>query len=348
MSNKETLQGYNNRLNNNNTSLNGILDIINELPEASGEVNLQDKEVTPTKETQVINYDEEYDGLNQVTVKPIPSEYIIPNLQNKSIEITENGTTNIVADEGYDGLNNVEVTTNVGGSSEIIKIAPTSISFSNYTGTEIDLSALSVENLTTLNGMFSNVTNLIKINLGGLDISKMTNIGYMFRGCSNLIEIQGINNLNLSSVTQMTGIFQNCTNLTKLDLNNWNMPKLTYSYQFFHSCSKLIELKVSNWNTSKFTDMRGMFTNCEVLPELDLSGWDTSNVTNMSTMFYNCKALKKLDIRNFVIDKVTSSANMFYGVSSDCLIIVKGDTEKSWVLGARSDLTNVKTVAELG
>lgn len=34
-------------------------------------------------------------------------------LQDKSIEITENGTTNIVADEGYNGLNNVEVVTNV-------------------------------------------------------------------------------------------------------------------------------------------------------------------------------------------------------------------------------------------
>lgn len=39
-----------------------------------------------------------------------------PILQDKTIEITENGTTNIVADEGYDGLYNVSVTTNVAGS----------------------------------------------------------------------------------------------------------------------------------------------------------------------------------------------------------------------------------------
>ena len=36
-----------------------------------------------------------------------------PNLQSKSIIITENGTTTIEADEGYDGLNSVEVTTNI-------------------------------------------------------------------------------------------------------------------------------------------------------------------------------------------------------------------------------------------
>ena len=40
-----------------------------------------------------------------------------PVLQDKSITITENGTTNVVADEGYDGLNNVEVVTNVPSSS---------------------------------------------------------------------------------------------------------------------------------------------------------------------------------------------------------------------------------------
>lgn len=109
------------------------------------EIKLQDKEATPTKETQNIVADENYDGLNQVTINPIPDEYIIPegmlpitenttydvtryarvsanihpapNLQDKSITITENGTQNITCDEGYDGLGNVEVTTNIEGAS---------------------------------------------------------------------------------------------------------------------------------------------------------------------------------------------------------------------------------------
>lgn len=43
------------------------------------------------------------------------------SLQDKSVEITENGTTNIVADEGYYGLNSVDVTVNVeGGETTII------------------------------------------------------------------------------------------------------------------------------------------------------------------------------------------------------------------------------------
>ena len=39
-----------------------------------------------------------------------------PNLQSKSIEITENGTQTVSADSGYDGLDEVEITTNVASS----------------------------------------------------------------------------------------------------------------------------------------------------------------------------------------------------------------------------------------
>lgn len=41
-------------------------------------------------------------------------------LQEKTITITENGTTTIIADEGYDGLSDVKITTNVENGSEVV------------------------------------------------------------------------------------------------------------------------------------------------------------------------------------------------------------------------------------
>ena len=49
--------------------------------------NLQSKIATPTISQQIISADNSYDGLSQVTVDSIPSEYIVPS---GTITITEN------------------------------------------------------------------------------------------------------------------------------------------------------------------------------------------------------------------------------------------------------------------
>ena len=54
--------------------------------------NLQEKETTPTKETQVIVADFPFDGLSKLTVNSIPDEYIIPNGE---LEIIQNGIYNV-------------------------------------------------------------------------------------------------------------------------------------------------------------------------------------------------------------------------------------------------------------
>lgn len=142
--------------------------------------------------------------------------------------------------------------------------------------------------------------------------------------------------------------FRNYTG-TELD-HETSMLDTTYftdMASMFYACSSLTRLDLSGWNTSNVTSMGYMFNNVRAVKELNLSTWVTPNLTDMDSMFNNCRALEKLDIRNFTFDNVTKSAGLFYKVPANCLIIVKGDTEKEWVLARRSDLTNVKTVAEL-
>lgn len=56
-------------------------------------------------------------SLNDIlaTINTLPEK----NTQDKSVTITENGTQIVTPDEGYSGLNSVEITTNVGGGENL-------------------------------------------------------------------------------------------------------------------------------------------------------------------------------------------------------------------------------------
>ena len=72
----------------------------------------------------------------------------------------------------------------------------------------------------------------------------------------------------------------------------------------FNGCSNLINLDLSHFDTSKVTNMQGMFNVCRNLTSLDLSGFDTSNVTRMYNMFSNCSNLKSITATQTIKDKI--------------------------------------------
>ena len=115
----------------------------------------------------------------------------------------------------------------------------------------------------------------------------------------------------------------------------------------FYYCDVLASLNVSTFNTENINNMRYMFYACNRIINLDLSNFNTNRVTDMSYMFANCERLTLLDIRNFNFGNVTSYTGMFNSVPSDCKIIVADDNAKRWITSKFSNLTNVKTVAEL-
>lgn len=64
--------------------------------------------ITPTKSTQSFTPTNNYYGIGSFTIGAIPDEYIIPNLQAKSVKPTSSQQT-ITPDSGYDGLSRVTV-----------------------------------------------------------------------------------------------------------------------------------------------------------------------------------------------------------------------------------------------
>ena len=142
-----------------------------------------------------------------------------------------------------------------------------------------------------------------------IDTSNLTTMYNLFRSCRKLISVIG--NWNTSKVTNMSCAFDQCYNLTSLDVSNFNTSNVSDMSCMFNNCYKLTPLDVSNFDTSNVTHIQYMFNGCNKLTSLDVSNWDTSKVVNMQGMFYNCNNLTSLDVSNFDTNKVTDMSYIF-------------------------------------
>ena len=139
----------------------------------------------------------------------------------------------------------------------------------------------------------------------------LTSTGYWFDGLWNLSSITGICNLKTDNVTDMGGMFSDCSSLTSLDVTGFNTGKVTDMGGMFSECSSLTSLDVSGFKTGNVTNMGGMFLGCSSLTSLDVSGFNTGKVTDMGGMFSYCDGLKSLNLSGFKTDNVTDMGSMF-------------------------------------
>ena len=148
-----------------------------------------------------------------------------------------------------------------------------------------------------------------------LNTSEVTDMSGMFLGCSSLTEID-FSHFDTSQVTNMNGMFMECSSLTALDLSSFNTAKVTNMGAMFSDCSSLTTLDLSTFDTSKVTDMSYMFMVCSNLITLNLSHFDTSKVTTMYKMFVACSSLTEIDLSGFDISQVEIICEMFCGCSA--------------------------------
>lgn len=127
-----------------------------------------------------------------------------------------------------------------------------------------------------------------KIDANNLDVSSVTNMNGMFEhswGQANLSDLSGLSSWDTSNVTDMKNMFlQN--NITDLSpLAGWNTSKVTSMHSMFNKNQDLSDISpLADWDTSKVTDMNGMFAYDRVSDVSSLSSWSISNA-DVSNMF---------------------------------------------------------------
>ena len=148
--------------------------------------------------------------------------------------------------------------------------------------------------------------------ISNLNTSEVTDMSEMFNGCSELTSLD-LSSFNTAQVTDMSNMFTGCKKLASLNLSSFNTAQVTDMSYMFSDCKGLTLLDLSSFNTAQVTDMEGMFTNCNVLTSLDLTSFNTAQVTNMNSMFSACYQLANIYVGDkFVTEQVQDGTNMFF------------------------------------
>lgn len=177
-----------------------------------------------------------------------------------------------------------------------------------------------------------------------------TSLASKFSSDKDLVYMPSV---DCSNATTFQSMFSNCSNLEVV--GNLHISSSASSLKsMFNSCgtdSRSLSIDFSNSDTSNVTTFYQMFNSSNTIKELDLSSFTSDSATTVQQMFGTMKGIEKIDVRKFVFSKTgLTITNLFSSNSTnfppDCLIIVKDDTEKTFLTTNFSFLTNVKTVAE--
>ena len=148
-----------------------------------------------------------------------------------------------------------------------------------------DMLQLLIDNTNSCDNLFKNTSFTTLDTFSALDTSKVTDMTGMFYNCSSLTTAP---QLDTSNVTGMNSMFSGCSSLTTIP--RLNTSKVAYMNNMFYGCSSLTT--IPQLDIIHCTLMNNMFYGCSSLttiPQIDIS-----IVTGMTNMFKGCSNLKSI------------------------------------------------------
>ncbi len=203
-------------------------------------------------------------------------------------------------------------------------------------------------NVTDMSYMFSGATSLEYIDVSQWDTSKVTTMKNMFqvgnshKGNGQLREINGLGNLNVSNVTDMTCMFYGAGQMTYYDIANWDVSKVESMNHMFCDNFKLRSLDLSTWDVSSVKTMYCMFDDNRKLKTIgDVSHWNTANLIDIGGWLNDARSFVgdnygTLDLSGWNTSNLKTTAEMFRATKI-CTIDLSGWTFDSIINGAWED-----------
>ena len=133
-------------------------------------------------------------------------------------------------------------------------------------------------------GINNNINNINTDNINEIDIlGKITINGpadSLFDTLPNLTQINGLNNLITSDVTDMSYMFANCPKLVSLDLSSFDTSKVTFFSSMFYADTDLSSVNLSSFTITDDAVDYSLFDSCTNLTKLVLGKGIKFTTTN--------------------------------------------------------------------
>lgn len=196
----------------------------------------------------------------------------VPIGPGTNIQITVNGAT-----QTYTGSGTFTIPTSYTGVVDVAVAGMTTLSWAN--------------GLTNLKQIGNSVVTMNFAGSSTFTIAaalpkRFTSLAGMFAN-STATSYSGLDAWDVSSVTDMTGIFKGAVNFNQ-NLSAWNTTSVASLQDAFNGCAKYNQ-PMGTWKTSNCRSFKNMFYGCSIFNQ-DLSTWDTIRVNDFSQMFMNAVA----------------------------------------------------------
>ena len=244
--------------------------------------------------------------LNQMALDAASLDHDV-ELQEKSVTITENGTTEITPDDGY-VLSSVNVDVNVPSKPEqeksvtitengTVEITPDEGKVLSRVTATVNVQAATAEyNMlapsyayTPYTGLPGCITVVDMSNIVGIE--EASDLSYLFANFKRLQTIHwGDKEFTASNVSSM---FSKCEALESVLLPKTTRPISSFTYMF-DGCKKIKNIDLTSLSFFMPSSMAYVFNGCKSLESVNLSTLDTRQVTTANSAFGGCTSLANI------------------------------------------------------
>ena len=162
----------------------------------------------------------------------------------------------------------------------------------------INLSGLKIPHCSSLGDIFNGCSSLTTINLNNSDFSSITSFDNLFTGrvYTNKLTSVSMAGCTVNEKDNWTAVklFYGCGNLSDLNMRGFVNGKCTSFESIFENCKNITSINVGNWNTESVASMKNAFASCGAnnrISNIDISSFklNSNKVSNldMTGMFKN-------------------------------------------------------------